>query len=65
MPIMPVAGPFFRDILCGQIKELQQAVIGREDSAAFGDFPKLTIEPLNGIGSIDYFPHFFRIFKVS
>ena len=50
MPVVPVAGPFLRDIQCRKVQELQETVIRRKYSAALGDLPQLAVESLYGIG---------------
>ena len=46
-PILPVSGPFFRDIHGCQIQHFQKAVIRRKYRLAFSHFPELAIESLN------------------
>ena len=65
VPVMTMAGPFLCDILRRKVQELQETFICREYSTTFGDFPQLTVEPLDRIGGIDDLPHFFRIFEIS
>ena len=52
MPVVPVTGPFLRDIHCRKVKELQETVIRRKYRAALGDLTQLTIEPLYSIGRV-------------
>ena len=51
-PVLPVPGPFFRDIQGCQIQHFQKAVIRRKYSFAFGHFPELAVESFNGICGI-------------
>ena len=48
-PVLPVSGPFFRDIHGCQIQHFQKAVIRRKYRLAFSHFPELTVESFNGI----------------
>lgn len=52
VPVMTMAGPFLRDILCCQIQELQEAVVCGKYCTTLGNFPKLSIESFNGVGSV-------------
>ena len=42
-PVLPVSGPFFRDIHGCQIQHFQKAVIRRKNRLAFGHFPELAV----------------------
>lgn len=50
--VLPVTGPFFRDVHGCQIQHFQKAVIRRKYSFAFGHFPELAVESFNGICGI-------------
>ena len=52
-PVLPVSGPFFRDIHSCQIQHFQKAVIWRKNGLAFGHFSELTIESFNGICGVN------------
>ena len=52
-PVLPVSGPFFRDIHSCQIQHFQKAVIRRKNGLAFGNFSELTIESFNGICGVN------------
>ena len=45
--VLPVSGPFFRDIHGCQIQHFQKAVIRRKYRLAFGHFPELAVESFN------------------
>ena len=64
-PVLPPPSPFLRNILHRKIKQLEQAVIGREDRAGFGRLPKLAIETLDRIRRIDQFSQFLLEFEVG
>ena len=51
-PVLPVSGPFFRDLHGCQIQHFQKAVIRRKNRLAFGHFPELAVESFNGICGI-------------
>ena len=51
-PVLPVTGPFFRDVHGCQIQHFQKAVIRRKNRLAFGHFPELAVESFNGICGI-------------
>ena len=42
-PVLPPAGPLFRDIHHGQIQHFQQAVIGGKDGFGFGHLTQLAV----------------------
>ena len=46
-PVLPVSGPFFRDIHGCQIQHFQKAVIRRKNRLAFGHFPELAVESID------------------
>ena len=52
-PVLPVTGPFFRDIHGCQIQHFQKAVIRRKNRFAFSHFPELTVEAFNGICGVN------------
>ena len=64
-PVLPVSGPFFRDIHGCQIQHFQKAVIRRKYRLAFGHFPKLTVESFNGICGINQTSYSFWILEIS
>ena len=64
-PVLPVTSPFFRDIHGCQIQHFQKAVIRRENGLAFGYFPELTVEPLNGIRGVNQSAYRLRILEIS
>ena len=64
-PVLPVSGPFFRDIHSCQIQHFQKAVIRRENRFAFSHFPELTIESFNGICGVNQASYCLRIFEIS
>ena len=60
-PVLPVSGPFFRDIHGCQIQHFQKAVIRRKNRFAFGHFPELTVESFHCIGGINQPSYSFQI----
>ena len=52
-PVLPVSGPFFRDIHGCQIQHFQKAVIRRKYRLAFSHFPELAVESFNGICGVN------------
>mgnify|MGYP007073729069 CR=1 FL=1 len=52
-PVLPVSGPFFRDIHGCQIQHFQKAVIRRKNRLAFGHFPELAVKSFDVVGRID------------
>ena len=64
-PVLPVSGPFFRDIHGCQIQHFQKAVIRLKNRLAFGHFPKLAVESFNGICGINQPSYCLRIFEIS
>ena len=64
-PVLPVTGPFFRDIHGCQIQHFQKAVIRRKYRLAFSHFPKLTVESFNGICGINQTSYSFWILEIS
>lgn len=64
-PVLPVSGPFFRDIHSCQIQHFQKAVIRWENRFAFSHFPELTIESFNGICGVNQASYCLRIFEIS
>ena len=64
-PVLPVTGPFFRDIHGCQIQHFQKAVIRQKNGLAFGHFPELTVESFNGIRGINQPSYSFWILEIS
>ena len=64
-PVLPVSGPFFRDIHGCQIQHFQKAVIRRKYRLAFSHFPELAVESFNGICGINQPSYCLRIFEIS
>ena len=64
-PILPPAGPFFRNIHHRQIQHLEQAVISRKDRFCLRHLAELPVEALNGIGGIDEPTHLLRVLEVG
>ena len=64
-PVLPVTGPFFRDIHGCQIQHFQKAVIRRKNRFAFGHFPELTVEAFNGICGVNQASYCLWIFEIS
>ena len=65
-PVLPTTCPFLRNILHCQIKQLEQAVIGREYGTRLCYFPKLPVEALDCISGIDQLcilPHLLQEIK--
>lgn len=63
-PILTVAGPFFSDIDHCQVQHFQKAVIRWEYSLGFRYFPKLAVEPFDGVSRIDQTADGFRILEI-
>ena len=61
---MQRAGPFFFDVLCGQVYQFEQGHVIGERPFGFGDLTHLTVEPFYCIGGLDYFSDGFRILEV-
>ena len=64
-PVLASSGPFLRNILHCQIKQLEQAVIGREYGTRLCYLPKLPVEALDCISGIDQLSEFRRKFEVG
>lgn len=54
-PVLPVTGPFFRDIHGCQIQHFQKAVIRRKNRFAFGHFPEMCYENVGNSVKADIF----------
>ena len=52
-PIPAFPSPLFRDIHHGQIQNLEQGIIGWENSSLLCHFPKLPVEVLDGIRCVN------------
>ena len=63
--VLPVTGPFFRDIHGCQIQHFQKAVIRRKNRFAFSHFPELTVEAFNGICGVNQASYCLWIFEIS
>ena len=64
-PVLPPAGPLFRDIHHGQIQHFQQAVIGGKDGFGFCHLAQLAVEALDGIGGVNQPPHLLRVLEIG
>ena len=64
-PVLPAAGPLFRDVDHRQIQHFEKAVIGRKHGFRLGYLPELTVEAFNRVGRIDQPPKFLRKLKIS
>ena len=64
-PVLPVTGPFFRDIHGCQIQHFQKAVIRRKNRLAFGHFPELAVESFNVICGINQTSYSFWILEIG
>ena len=64
-PILPSAGPFFRNVHHRQIQHLEKTVICRKDGFCLRHLAELPVEALDGIGRIDQPPHLFRVLEVG
>ena len=49
-PVLLPSCPLFGNVHHSQIEHFQQTVIGRKHCFGFGNFTKLAVKPLNGIG---------------
>ena len=56
--------PFLAGILNPHIQEFQQAVLIGESPFGLGQFPKLTVNRLNGISRIDNTPDVIRKLEI-
>ncbi len=52
-PVLPAAGPLFRDVDHRQIQHFEKAVIGRKHGFRLGYLPELTVKAFNRVGRID------------
>ena len=64
-PVLPSTCLFLRNILRCQIKQLEQAVIGREYGTRLCYLPKLPVEAFDRVGGIDKLPKLRRKFEVG
>ena len=64
-PVLPVSCPFLSDIHSRKVQHFLKAVIRRENGLAFGYFPELTVEPLNGIRGVNQSAYRLRILEIS
>lgn len=64
-PVLPPAGPLFRDVHHGQVQHFQQAVVGGEHGFGFGHLAQLAVETLNGVGSVNQPPHLLRVLEIG
>ena len=64
-PVLPPAGPLFRDVHHGQIQHFQQAVVGGKYGFGFGHLAQLTVEALDGIGGVNQPPHLLRVLEIA
>lgn len=64
-PILPPAGPLFRNIHHCQIQHFKQTVIGRKHRFWLSYLPELTVEALNGVSGIDESPDLLRVLEIG
>ena len=64
-PILPPAGPFFRNIHHRQIQHFEETVVRRKDRFCFRHLAELAVEALDGVGRVDKPTHLFRVLEVD
>ena len=63
-PVLSATGPFFRDVLHGQIQHFEKAVISRKYGLCLSHFLQLPVEAFYGIGRIDQLSQFLRKLEI-
>ena len=64
-PVLPAAGPLFRDVDHRQIQHFEKAVIGRKHGFRLGYLPELTVKAFDRVGRIDQPPKCLRKLEIG